>query len=71
MGVVYRARDAETNRPVAVKTVSAATPNLQAALRTEIIALKRVRHPSVVRVLAEGLFNGTPWYAMDLVEGDT
>jgi len=71
MGVVYRARDPEHDRPVAIKTVMGATPNLQAALRAEIVALKRVCHPSVVRVLAEGLFNGAPWYAMELVEGPT
>ncbi len=71
MGIVYRARDTKSGRAVAVKTVFGTTPSFQAALRAEIVALKRVRHPSVVRVLSEGVEDGTPWYAMDLVEGET
>ncbi len=71
MGVVYSAREPEANRRVAIKTVGESTPGLQIALRAEIVALKRVQHPSVVSILEEGVINGVPWYAMELVEGQT
>src|SRR5262249_5285352 len=39
--------------------------------RCEINALTRVRHPGIVRILAEGVEEGLPWYAMELLEGRT
>jgi serine/threonine protein kinase/tetratricopeptide (TPR) repeat protein len=71
MGVVYKALSAETGERVAIKTVRVPRQGLIAAIRREIRALMRVRHPGVVRVLAEGVDGGLPWYAMELLEGGT
>jgi serine/threonine protein kinase len=71
MAVVYRAEHVVSRRPAAVKTVQAPSPRRLAGIRREIQALSRIRHPGVVRIIAEGLEAGRPWYAMDLIEGET
>jgi serine/threonine protein kinase/tetratricopeptide (TPR) repeat protein len=71
MGVVYRAEHVETHSLVALKTVRLRNENLLSGIRREIRALMRVRHPGVVRILAEGVADGVPWYAMELLEGAT
>ena len=71
MGVVYRARDPATGEGVAVKTVLWAGEGALAAIRREILALSAIRHPGVVKVLAEGVRDGRPWYAMELIEGQS
>jgi tetratricopeptide (TPR) repeat protein len=69
--VVYRARDALTGEEVALKTVRTDSPGLHACFRREIHVLSRLRHPSIVRVLDHGAENGRPWYAMELLDGET
>jgi eukaryotic-like serine/threonine-protein kinase len=71
MGVVYRARHEETGALVALKTVKVPEAALLRGIRREIHALRRIQHPGVVRVLAEGVHDGLPWYAMELLEGLT
>ena len=71
MGVVYRGVHAESRVQVAVKTVRVANPSVLAMLRREIRALTRLSHPGVVRVLDEGVEDGVPWYAMELLQGRT
>ncbi|MFN7973207.1 MAG: protein kinase [Acidobacteriota bacterium] len=72
MGVVYRARDDDRGREVALKTVKAQEEGLIASLRREIHALAKLDHPGIVRIVDEGVeVDGTPWYAMDLVPGTT
>jgi serine/threonine protein kinase/tetratricopeptide (TPR) repeat protein len=71
MGVVYRAEHVETAEPAAVKTVRLLDESLLAGIRREIHVLARLRHPGVVRIFAEGLQDGLPWYAMELLEGVT
>ncbi len=71
MGTVFRAADTETGRAVAVKTVRLPHEGVLASMRREIRALARLRHPGIVRILAEGVHDGLPWYAMELVEGVT
>lgn len=71
MGVVYRARHIETEQIVALKTVRVLSPSWMSSIRREIHALTRVRHPGLVRILDQGLHHGVPWYAMDLLEGET
>jgi len=71
MGVVYRARHVETGEEVAVKTVSVPYGSRLASLRCEIHALTRIRHRGVVRLVGEGIEGGLPWYAMELLEGQT
>jgi hypothetical protein len=69
MGTVYRGQHTETGDLAAVKTVSAPSETSLAGIRREIHALARLRHPGIVRIVAEGLDGGVPWYAMELVDG--
>ncbi|MFP2907603.1 serine/threonine-protein kinase, partial [Pyxidicoccus sp. 3LFB2] len=71
MGVVYRGENPDTGEAVAVKTVRAASEVPLASIRREIHALRRLRHPGVVRIVAEGVTDGLPWYAMELLRGQT
>ncbi|MFY0562986.1 serine/threonine-protein kinase PknK [Archangium lansingense] len=71
MGVVYRACLEETGERVALKTVRVPEAAMLRGIRREIHALRRIQHPGVVRVLAEGVQDGLPWYAMELIEGLT
>ena len=71
MGVVYRARHQATGSVVALKTVSAIDGVHLGALRSEIRTLARLQHPGVVQILDEGLSAETPWFAMELLEGQS
>jgi serine/threonine protein kinase len=71
MGVVYRARHRESGDWVALKTVRLRSTDLVAIMRREVQALAQLRHPGVVRIRDSGVSDGTPWYAMDLLEGHT
>jgi serine/threonine protein kinase len=71
MGVVYRARHASSERAVALKTVKVPVPRLLDGIRREIHALTNIRHPGVVRIVDNGVYQGRPWYAMDLLEGES
>jgi eukaryotic-like serine/threonine-protein kinase len=71
MGAVYRGVHVETGDEVALKTVRVQQANELAAIRTEIQALRRVTHPSIVRILDAGVHGGSPWYAMELLQGTT
>jgi tetratricopeptide (TPR) repeat protein len=71
MGIVYRASHETTGEPIAVKTVTKHRAFDLAGLRREIYALQRVDHPGVVRIIASGVRDGIPWYAMPLLEGET
>jgi eukaryotic-like serine/threonine-protein kinase len=71
MGVVYRAQHRLSGQWVAVKTVRVPHEGLLQSIRREIHALGRLAHPGIVRILDEGIENGMPWYAMELLEGVT
>src|SRR5687768_1246999 len=71
MGVVWRAEHVQTGQLVAIKTVQVADKEVLQSLRREIRALARIRHPGVVRIVDEGVKDGLPWYAMELLEGTT
>src|SRR4051812_36193974 len=71
MGVVYRAEHEVTHEQVALKTVRIPHESHLAGIRREIHALGRIRHPGVVRIVAEGVEGNIPWYAMELLEGRT
>src|SRR4029434_8878022 len=70
-GAVYRAQHRRTGRRVALKTVRALWPGALPSLRREIHALAKIRHPGIVRVFESGVHEGLPWFAMELVEGQT
>jgi eukaryotic-like serine/threonine-protein kinase len=71
MSVVYFATHKTTGEPVALKTVRAPDEVYLSSLRREIHALSRLRHPGIVRIVAEGVSAGVPWYAMELLVGET
>ena len=71
MGVVYRVRHMETGVAAAIKTVMVPDQLQLFSLRREINGLARINHPGVIRILEQGIHNGFPWYAMELLEGIT
>jgi serine/threonine-protein kinase len=71
MGTVYEAEDAD-GRVVAVKTLATYLSDdvgLRRRFEAEIEALKALRHPGIVRLLAFGEEDGLPFFAMELVPG--
>ena len=71
MGLVFRAEHGENGEEVALKTVRVPHQSQLASIRAEVHALGRIRHPGVVRIVAEGVEDGLPWYAMELLIGRT
>src|SRR5262245_4170362 len=71
MAAVYRGIHVKTSQVVAIKTVWVPKGYRLAGLRSEIHALKRIQHSGVVRILDAGLDEWPPWYAMELLKGQT
>ncbi|MEO7729564.1 MAG: serine/threonine-protein kinase, partial [Kofleriaceae bacterium] len=73
MGVVYRARDPELHRVVAIKLVrtSGTRRTSEAGLLREAQAMARLRHPNVVPIFDVGPADGAVFVAMPLLEGGT
>ena len=72
-GVVYRAQDS-AGRVVALKLLlvqRAQNPNARKRFQAEIHALSRLRHPNVVSILGAGECEGSPWLALEFVEGES
>ncbi|MBL8841852.1 MAG: serine/threonine protein kinase [Planctomycetes bacterium] len=73
MGTVWRARDVEKGGEVALKVLHPALqarPDFLSRFSREARAAAGLSHPNIVRVLDAGLDGGTPWIAMELVEGE-
>jgi eukaryotic-like serine/threonine-protein kinase len=74
MGVVYKARQVNLQRLVALKLIrdgALAGPRERARFRIEAEAAARLRHPNVVQIYDAGDYRGQPYFAMELVEGGT
>lgn len=71
MGVVYRARDPELDRVVALKVVAARAGRGRDRLLAEARAMARVEHPSIVPVYDVGPAADGVYIAMPLVAGGT
>jgi len=72
MGAVYEAEDPLSGRTVALKTLLAQfddNTSLRRRFQAEIEALKALRHPGIVQLLAFGEEGGQPYFAMELVRG--
>lgn len=72
MGVVYRARDEQLERDVAVKVLPAGTLADEAArkrFRKEALALAKLNHPNVETVYEFSHQNGVDFLAMELIPG--
>ncbi|MFO0567324.1 MAG: serine/threonine-protein kinase [Polyangiaceae bacterium] len=70
-GVVYRARDTELDRSVALKVLDAGPDTLAARQRlsAEARALAKLSHPNVVTIHDIGEARGLVFIAMELVDG--
>jgi tetratricopeptide (TPR) repeat protein len=69
-GLVYRCLDRASGEVVAIKTVQGLSADRLQILRREIHALARIRHPGIARILSQGIEEGRPWCAMELVPGE-
>jgi serine/threonine protein kinase len=72
MGTVYRARDRELRRDVALKVIRLpeASPDIAARMLREAHTLARLEHPGIVPIHDVGtLPDGRTFYAMKLVRG--
>src|SRR5579862_27891 len=74
MGAVYRAKYVDSGKWVAIKVVAAAHATNETTLQRferEYEILKQLKHPNIVRLVASGRYAGTPFYAMEYVEGES
>ncbi|ANM29804.1 hypothetical protein ABI59_09765 [Acidobacteria bacterium Mor1] len=75
MGVVYEAEQQEPRRRVAIKVMRghAVSDELHLRLfRREVASLARLRHPNIGAIYESGnTADGAPFFAMELVEGQT
>ncbi|MDE0866477.1 MAG: serine/threonine-protein kinase [Rubripirellula sp.] len=74
MGVVYRARQLDLDRIVALKTVlisSVGDPTTVARFELEAKALARLQHPNIVQALNFGKHEGRFYFSMEFVSGRT
>ena len=72
MGIVYRARQREPDRVVALKVIApdlAGDPGFEARFKSEGRTAARIEHPNVIPVYAVGEDDGTLYIAMRFVAG--
>jgi Protein kinase domain len=72
MGIVYRARQREPDRVVALKVIApdlAGDPNFEARFKSEGRIAARIEHPNVIPIYAVGEDRGTLYIAMRYVVG--
>ncbi len=71
MGTVYRARDAATGEPVALKVLHRRAPSELQRFEREARLLSELGHAHVVRYVAHGTTPiGEPWLAMEWIDGE-
>ena len=76
MGAVYRALDTSLQRYVALKVIrqfgdGSTSTERRSRLKQEAVAQARLNHPNVVTIYFVGEQNGQPFFAMELVPGQT
>jgi serine/threonine protein kinase/tetratricopeptide (TPR) repeat protein len=71
MGVVYEAVHSKTGAAAAVKTLLDVGQASRLGIERELAALRDLEHPGVVRFLDQGESELGPWYAMELLQGET
>ena len=74
MGLVAKARDIGLDRPVAIKLIRPEISDRQSvrsAFVREAQAMARVRHRNVIEIYASGEVGDVPFFAMELVRGES
>ena len=73
MGVVYRGKYVKNDHPVAVKLVPADVTDekVLARFERELLVLKTLKHPNIVRCFGGVCEDKQRFYAMELIEGGT
>jgi formylglycine-generating enzyme required for sulfatase activity len=74
MGVVYRARQLQANRLVALKMIRAvehATPTERLRFQIETEAVARLQHPNIVQLHEAGEVRGLPYFSLEFCDGGT
>lgn len=70
MGAVYRGRDPDLDRLVAIKVMLHASPDFVARFRREAQAIAKLQHPNIVNVYDFGVDEEeNPYFVMELVDG--
>ena len=72
MGAVYKARDTELDRTVALKLIRpelARDPQILKRFKQELILARQVTHKNVIRIFDLGQSDGIKFITMDFVEG--
>jgi WD40 repeat protein/serine/threonine protein kinase len=72
VGVIYRARQLDLNRIVALKMLRAGAQSCGTALarlRAEAAAVARLQHPNIVQIHEVGEHDGQPYLALEYVAG--
>jgi eukaryotic-like serine/threonine-protein kinase len=73
MGAVYKARDRELDRPVALKLIRpelASNPSILARFKQELLLSRQVTHKNVIRIFDLGDADGVKFITMEFVEGE-
>jgi eukaryotic-like serine/threonine-protein kinase len=74
MGIVYKARQLDLQRTVAIKMILAgvhAQEQSLARFRAEAEAVAQLQHPNIVQIYAVGEAAGLPYFSLEFVEGGT
>ena len=69
MGVVYKARDPQLDRLVAIKMIVGATPGLVKRFDVEARSTGSLHHPNIVTIYDFGDQGGSPYLVMEYLEG--
>ena len=71
IGIVFKAEHGTTGQIVALKTVRRQREGHLASFRREFHTVRQIQHPRIVRILDGDTVHGRPWYAMELLTGQT
>ncbi|NLI78256.1 MAG: protein kinase [Candidatus Riflebacteria bacterium] len=71
MGAVFKARDEQLDRLVALKIMHPARDpeGARARFQREAAALARLDHPAIVGIYSFGEYDGRPFFAMEFIDG--
>src|SRR5260370_23096547 len=73
MGEVYRARDSQLGRDIAIKVLAnlASDPERLRRFEQEARAAASLNHPNILAVYQLGIHEGAPYLVSELLEGET